>query len=874
MPSKRLDALPVQELRKLAEGSLFLKPEADAQYHLGLRYAKGTGVNQDEKEAATWFRHAADSGHAEAQRNLAFAHLHGRGLPKNEAEGIRRLRIAAEWGDAPARRQLGYHYATGSGVPKDENEAVHWFRLAADQGDYFAQYNLAFAYAHGRGVSKNPSDAVRWYQMAADQGMPEAQCELGLIYEQGLGVPVDYQKSVYWNRLAAEKKYAEACSNLGWLYENGLGVSQDLAQAQHWYEEAARQEFAEAKERLSRLQERRTRQQTIPEHNLRTDASITEYLETAFADFVGLEVVRQEVFRQASYIQVQKLRAQQGLRVPTWPSRHLVFLGNPGTGKTTIARIIAGLYQRLGILRTDKVVETDRAGLVAAYIGQTALKTRAVVESALGGVLFVDEAYALARAGSQDFGREAIETLLKMMEDHRDDLVVIVAGYTAEMDDFIKSNPGLASRFNRYIHFPDYTPAELLKIFLNFCAKHSYVLSESTHHGLQTIFSREIQVQRERFSNARYVRNLFEKVIEAQAQRLFAMPQASKADLQAILPVDVESGLDETLPADDGMSTHYQDVLKRLNSLVGLRHVKQQVHRLFAFVRLQRARAKAGRKVPTGFSQHLVFTGNPGTGKTAVARIVADLYCSLGIIPSNHIVEVDRSGLVAGYVGQSAIKTREVLESALGGVLFIDEAYALAHGDNGNDFGREVVDTLLKFMEDHRDQLVVIVAGYPQPMKVFINSNPGLRSRFNHFIEFDDYGPAELLGIFDAFCHESEYVLAAPARSLLQENFTALFQAGQTTANGRFVRNLFERCIEVQAERIALLGENPGVDLNALMTVDVAGALREVLAELNLEPLDAADRANPRPAGADLAAVDRAGPRASFQTSLKPDAEA
>ncbi|RAY16638.1 hypothetical protein DPM19_00150 [Actinomadura craniellae] len=505
------------------------------------------------------------------------------------------------------------------------------------------------------------------------------------------------------------------------------------------------------------------------------------------ATLVGLAEVKNEVDLLVAGARAARMRQEAGLRTAA-PVRHMVFTGNPGTGKTVVARLLARIYQTLGVLSSGHLVEVSRSQLIGSYTGESADKTRRVVDQALGGVLFVDEAYTLMQGANEDYGREVISELLTQMERHRDDLVVIVAGYEREMQRLLSADSGLASRFPVSLRFADYTDDQLVQILRAQAAEADVVLTDGVEEKVRELLRRAPRGRA--FGNARLMRNLLDRAIALQAPRVVGGTGAVGEVRPEDFP-DTITGRIRNRPQDDPMGT--------LDAMVGMAEVKSEVHRLVAEARSAELRRDAGLTLamPT---RHMVFTGSPGTGKTVVARLIAGVYAELGLLSSGHLVEVGRADLIGEYIGQTAPKVEAAVDRALGGVLFIDEAYAL-HSPLGEDYGQEALATLIKLMEDHRSDLMVIVAGYEAEMKRFLTANTGLASRFPRTIRFADYTDEELAAILEHLAERDGFTLEPGFRDALLLRLAGA-ERGPTFGNGRLMRNVLDETIARQAQRI------------------------------------------------------------------------
>lgn len=466
---------------------------------------------------------------------------------------------------------------------------------------------------------------------------------------------------------------------------------------------------------------------------------------------------------------------------------HMCFLGNPGTGKTEVARCIADILYENKILPTNKVVEVDRSGLVSEYFGATSEKTRRIIEKAIGGVLFVDEAYALGNnsgISGTDYGKEAIDTLVKSMEDYRGNFCVIFAGYKNEMLQMLGTNPGFKSRIQFTLDFPNYSRDELEQIMQLMLKNHGYYITPAATSKILDIA--DIKRKEPNFANAREIRNILDQVIMCQNIRCIG------TDDKELGIIDVNKFIEDAkinLPVkSDGNEEKIMTAEEELEQLVGLDSVKRMVKKIKAYAKRN--------KGASGFNLHMCFYGNPGTGKTEVARIISRILYDAGVLEEAKMIETDGQGLLGRFVGETAPKTEAKINEAMNGLLFIDEAYNLVSANNNGstNYGDEAIAVLLKEMEDRRGQFCVVLAGYKNEMKNLLSSNPGFESRIQFSLDFPDYTREELEAISEKIIHKKGYKITAEAMKLMLD-ITEYYRLKPNFANARTVRNIIDQVI-------------------------------------------------------------------------------
>ncbi len=576
----------------------------------------------------------------------------------------------------------------------------------------------------------------------------------------------------------------------------------------------------------------------VSEQSEEKELSLEELIQN-LDELIGLEDVKTQIKEHISYLKFLKLREERGFKDNEKISLHSVFTGNPGTGKTTVVKLLGKIYHKMGLLSQGHVHEVDRADLVGEFIGQTAPKVRKAIDEARGGILFIDEAYSLARSkeDSKDFGREVIEIIMKEMSDGEGDIAIMAAGYPNEMKTFMDINPGLKSRFNYYLVFKDYTPDELMAIAELAAKKRSVTLEQEAKNLIYKMLLDAYRDRDNAFGNARFAYSIIDEAKRNLGLRLVKLPNIKtlpSRKLSLVTAEDVkkikslnENKKNVSIPIDEEL---LKISLNKLNMLIGMENIKNEINDTVKLVRYYK---ETGKDILNHVAKHTVFTGNPGTGKTTVARIISQIYKALGLLERGHIVETSREDLIAGYIGQTAIKTKQKIDEATGGVLFIDEAYALSD-DDGKGYGKEAIEVILKTMEDRRGNFVIIAAGYPNNMDEFLKSNPGLKSRFDRTLHFYDYKPDVLQKIAASMFKDNGLTMNQESADLLKSHLQKHYDnKDKYFGNARFVRKIVEQTVKQQHLRMASTPHNMRTqEVMSQITVEDLKGINEMGAKL------------------------------------------
>jgi len=631
--------------------------------------------------------------------------------------------------------------------------------------------------------------------------------DLSLILMKKLrerGLIFDPKLKKHFSSYIQERKNDSSCE-----YKNGWLIEKDVIPAIDKNQQA----------RLEKLESAATEDfKTIKAEDLplKNKPKTTDEILAELDAMIGMTDIKKAVREIANKIQIQKEQEEKDGTKSAGEGNNIVITGNPGTGKTTIVRTLGALFNAIGLLETENVIEVNGNDLKGSFLGESKDKVNGKCDEAMGGILFVDEAYVLADtergSGAADsYAKEAVEILMTRLENDRTKFVGVVAGYEKEMQILLdKVNPGMRRRFKHYLHLSDYSAEELFAIFNSMVKKAGYTLTPEASEAAKAAINDMYNNKGPNFGNAGEIRVFFEKTTSRLATRLAALSKEGRADkLKIIEACD--------FPFEKKEERTVNEILTELDAMIGMTDIKKTVREIANKIQIQKEQEEKDGTKSAGEGNNIVITGNPGTGKTTVVRTLGALFNAIGLLKTDTVIEVNGNDLKGSYLGQSKDKVNGKCDEAMGGILFVDEAYVLADTQRGgavDQYAKEAVEILMTRLENDRTKFVGVIAGYEKEMQVFLDTvNPGMRRRFRHYLHLSDYSAEELFLIFNSMVKKAGYTLTPDASEAAKTAITDMYDnKGPNFGNAGEIRVFFERITSRLATRLAALSKEERAD--------------------------------------------------------------